>query len=180
MRIKFQGYPEAEDVKDNAYYDGQTAEKTILDLKRLKENDKPFFIAMGLVKPHLPFNAPKKYWDLYNEKDILLPKQKTFPKSLPSQAYHKWGSSGITSIPKKGQVSDALAKKLIHGYLACVSYIDAQIGHVIATLNELGLDKNTLVILTSDHGWSLMEHGLWAKHSNLECSTRVPLWFRIL
>jgi len=164
------------DVKDGAYNDGKTANKSIEDLKKLKKEGNPFFLAVGFVKPHLPFNAPKKYWDLYDAEKIALPKNSVFPKSAPKIANHKWGElRSYKDVPKKGQVSETMAKKLIHGYYASVSYVDAQIGKVINALDNLGLRDNTVIILVGDHGWSLMEHGLWVKHSNFRVALQVPL-----
>ena len=167
---------ESIDVKDDAYDDGKTANKSIEDLKKLKKEGNPFFLAVGFVKPHLPFNAPKKYWDLYDAEKIALPKNLVFPKSAPKIANHKWGElRNYKDIPKEGQVSETMAKRLIHGYYASVSYVDAQIGKLIKGLDDLGLRKNTVIILVGDHGWSLMEHGLWVKHSNFEVALQVPL-----
>jgi iduronate 2-sulfatase len=164
------------DIDDDAYYDGKTANKSILDLKRLKAEGKPFFMAVGFVKPHLPFNAPKKYWDLYKESEITLPKNNFFSNSAPEIANHSWGELRYyKGIPKKGQVSDTVAKKLIHGYYAAVSYVDAQVGKVLKELKNLGLKDNTVIVLVGDHGWSLMEHGLWVKHSNFRVALQVPL-----
>ena len=164
------------DVPDAAYIDGQTALKSIKDLKQFKADGKPFFLAVGFVKPHLPFNAPKKYWDLYDPNSITLPENSTFPESAPQRANHKWGElRSYIDIPKSGPVSDAIAKKLIHGYYASVSYVDAQIGILINGLTELGLRENTVIVLVGDHGWSLSDHGLWAKHSNFEVALQVPL-----
>ena len=164
------------DVPDAAYIDGQTALKSIEDLKQFKADRKPFFLAVGFVKPHLPFNAPKKYWDLYDPKSITLPENATFPKSAPQRANHKWGElRAYIDIPKTGPVSDTISKKLIHGYYASVSYVDAQIGILINGLTELGLRENTVIVLVGDHGWSLSDHGLWAKHSNFEVALQVPL-----
>ena len=164
------------DVPDAAYIDGQTALKSIEDLKQFKADRKPFFLAVGFVKPHLPFNAPKKYWDLYDPNSITLPENSTFPESAPQRANHKWGElRSYIDIPKSGPVSDAIAKKLIHGYYASVSYVDAQIGILIEGLTELGLRENTVIVLVGDHGWSLSDHGLWAKHSNFEVALQVPL-----
>ena len=164
------------DVPDAAYIDGQTALKSIEDLKQFKADGKPFFLAVGFVKPHLPFNAPKKYWDLYDPNSITLPENFTFPESAPQRANHKWGElRSYIDIPKTGPVSDAIAKKLIHGYYASVSYVDAQIGILINGLTELGLRENTVIVLVGDHGWSLSDHGLWAKHSNFEVALQVPL-----
>ena len=164
------------DVKDDAYDDGKTANKSIEDLKKLKKEGNPFFLAVGFVKPHLPFNAPKKYWDLYDAEKIELPKNSVFPKSAPQKANHKWGELRYyNQVPKQGQVSETMAKKLIHGYYASVSYVDAQIGKVINAIDNLGLRDNTVIVLVGDHGWSLMEHGLWVKHSNFEVALQVPL-----
>lgn len=164
------------DVPDAAYIDGQTALKSIEDLKQFKEKGKPFFLAVGFVKPHLPFNAPKKYWDLYDPNSINLPENATFPKSAPQRANHKWGElRAYINIPKNGPVPDPIAKKLIHGYYASVSYVDAQIGVLIKGLTVLGLRENTVIVLVGDHGWSLSDHGLWAKHSNFEVALQVPL-----
>ena len=164
------------DVPDAAYIDGQTALKSVEDLKQFKANGQPFFLAVGFVKPHLPFNAPKKYWDLYDPNSITLPENATFPKSAPQRANHKWGElRAYIDIPKKGPVPDPIAKKLIHGYYASVSYVDAQIGVLIKGLTELGLRENTIIVLVGDHGWSLSDHGLWAKHSNFEVALQVPL-----
>ena len=167
---------ESPDVEDAAYYDGKTANKSILDLKKLKAEGKPFFMAVGFVKPHLPFNAPKKYWDLYKESEITLPKNNSFSNSAPEIANHSWGELRYyKDIPKKGQVSDTVAKKLIHGYYATVSYVDTQVGKVLKELKNLGLKDNTVIVLVGDHGWSLMEHGLWVKHSNFRVALQVPL-----
>ena len=164
------------DVPDSAYIDGQTALKSVEDLKQFKDDGQPFFLAVGFVKPHLPFNAPKKYWDLYDRNSISLPVNATFPKSAPQRANHKWGElRAYADIPKKGPVPDSIAKKLIHGYYASVSYVDAQIGVLIKGLTELGLRENTIIVLVGDHGWSLSDHGLWAKHSNFEVALQVPL-----
>ena len=167
---------ESPDVDDDAYNDGETANKSIQDLKNLKATGKPFFLAVGFVKPHLPFNAPKKYWDLYDFNKIELPKNNQFQANVPSRARHLWGELRYyKDIPKKGQVSNELAKKLIHGYYASVSYVDAQVGKLIKGLDDLGMRENTTIILVGDHGWSLMEHGLWVKHSNFEVALQVPL-----
>ena len=164
------------DVDDSVYFDSQTAEKSIRDLKKLKNSSTPFFLAVGFVKPHLPFTAPKKYWDLYDRNQISLPKNHKFPESAPLIANHKWGElRNYKDIPKKGPIPEDLAITLIHAYYASVSYVDAQIGKLISALDELGLRENTVIVLVGDHGWSLSDHGLWAKHSNFEVALRVPL-----
>jgi len=167
---------EVADVPDNAYFDGMIADKAVSDLKRLSDMDKPFFLALGFFKPHLPFNAPKKYWDLYKREKIDLADNPFRPKGAPDAALHNWGElRSYVGIPPKGPLSDELARTLIHGYYACVSYTDAQIGRVLSELDRLGLRKNTIVVLWGDHGWNLGEHGLWCKHCNFETSLHSPL-----
>ncbi len=165
---------EGPDVPDNAYPDGLVAEHAVQELRRLK--DKRFFMAVGFVKPHLPFNAPKKYWDLYRAEDLPLAANPFAPKGMPSQAATSWGElRSYHGIPKKGPVPDELARKLVHGYHAATSYADAQIGMVLDELDALGLTDKTVIILWGDHGWKLGEHGMWCKHTNFEVDTRVPL-----
>ena len=167
---------ESPNIDDGSYFDGKIAAKSIDDLKKLKTSGQPFFLAVGFLKPHLPFNAPKQYWDLYNENTITLPENYQFPESAPQIANHNWGELRYYhNIPKDGPVTDAMAKKLIHAYYASVSFIDAQIGKVIQALDDLGLRDSTSIILVGDHGWSLAEHGLWAKHSNFNVALRIPL-----
>jgi len=167
---------ESADVTDNAYFDGMIADKAISDLRRLADMDNPFFLALGFFKPHLPFNAPKKYWDLYKRENIDLADNPFRPKGAPDAALHNWGElRAYAGIPPKGPLSDELARTLVHGYYACVSYTDAQIGRVLAELDRLDLRKNTIVVLWGDHGWNLGEHGLWCKHCNFETSLHSPL-----
>ncbi|MCK4965914.1 sulfatase, partial [bacterium] len=167
---------ESADVPDNAYFDGKTADKAISDLNRLNKMDKPFFLAVGFLKPHLPFNAPKKYWDLYKRESIDLADNPFRPKGAPDAALHNWGElRQYVGIPGKGPLSDELARTLVHGYYACVSYTDAQIGRVVGELDRLGLRENTVIVLWGDHGWQLGEHGLWCKHCNFETSLHSPL-----
>jgi iduronate 2-sulfatase len=165
---------EAADVPDNAYPDGANTEYAIKELNRLK--DKSFFLAMGFYKPHLPFNAPKKYWDLYKAEDIKLADNPFIPKNAPSYATTNWGElRNYYGIPKKGPCSDELARQLMHGYYACVSYTDAMIGRLLNALDRLKLTNNTVIILWGDHGWKLGEHAGWCKHTNFELDTHVPM-----
>jgi len=165
---------EAADVPDSAYPDGCNTDYAIKQLNRLK--DKPFFLAMGLYKPHLPFNAPKKYWDMYMPDDIKLADNPFIPKDAPSYATTSWGElRNYYGIPKKGPCSDKLARRLIHGYYACISYIDTMIGRLLDELDRLKLRKNTVIILWGDHGWKLGEHAGWCKHTNFELDTHVPM-----
>jgi arylsulfatase A-like enzyme len=165
---------EAADVADNVYPDGANTDHAIRELSRLK--DKPFFIAMGFYKPHLPFNSPKKYWDMYKPEDIKLADNPFIPKNAPTYATTNWGElRNYYGIPKKGPCSDELARQLIHGYYACVSYIDAQIGRLLGELDRLKLSDKTVIILWGDHGWKLGEHAGWCKHTNFELDTHVPM-----
>jgi len=167
---------ECADVDDSAYADGTTADKAISDLRRLKRMDKPFFLAVGFVKPHLPFNAPKRYWDLYDRDEIDLADNPFRPKNAPDAAIHNWGElRAYHDIPKKGPLSEEMARTLIHGYYACTSYTDAQIGRVVGELDRLGLADNTIIVLWGDHGWNLGEHTLWCKHCHFQTSLRAPL-----
>lgn len=169
---------EIAEVPDNAYPDGQIAEKAIASLRQLK--GKPFFLAVGFYKPHLPFNAPKKYWDLYKTSDFRVPELQSAPENAPALASTGWGElRSYAGIPAQGPMPDEQARQLIHGYHACVSYTDAQIGKVLNELKRLGLDKNTVVVLWGDHGWKLGEYGQWAKHTNFEIDTHAPLIARI-
>jgi len=165
---------EAADVSDSAYPDGCNTDYAIKQLNRLK--GKPFFLAMGIYKPHLPFNAPKKYWDMYKPEDIKLADNPFIPKDVPSYATTSWGElRNYYGIPKKGPCSDELARRLIHGYYACISYIDTMIGRLLDELDRLKLRDNTVIILWGDHGWKLGEHAGWCKHTNFELDTHVPM-----
>lgn len=167
---------EMPDVPDNAYADGMLADKTVQDLNRLAHAGQPFFLATGFMKPHLPFNAPKKYWDMYRREDIDLADNPFRPQGAPDEAMHNWGElRNYVGIPAEGSLSDELARTLVHGYYACVSYVDAQIGLVLDELERLGLKDNTIVVLWGDHGWQLGEHGLWCKHCNFENALHSPL-----
>ena len=170
---------ESGDVEDNAYADGVLAERAVADLERLAAKDEPFFLAVGFMKPHLPFVAPKKYWDLYDHDQIHLPETYHVPKDAPEESIHTSGElRSYAGIPAKGPVSDETARNLIHGYYACVSYTDAQIGKLLDKLEQLRLSENTIVVLWGDHGWNLGEHTLWCKHSCYETSMRIPLIVR--
>lgn len=178
-KMKVVPYEKA-DVHDTCYRDGKIALKAINDLKRLKAMDKPFFLACGFFKPHLPFNAPAKYWEMYDSAQIKLPSNYTLPHGVPKEALNNWGElRAYGGIPAEGVLDEALAKKLIMGYYASVSYVDAQIGLVLDALRETGLAENTIVILWGDHGWSLGEHSFWCKHSNYNVANNSALIARI-
>ncbi len=169
---------EAPDVADNAYPDGMACDRAIAELQRLRS--RPFFLAVGFLKPHLPFNAPKKYWDLYSPSDIELPSRSDWPENMPKLAGSAWGElRNYTAIPGAGPVDAATLRMLIHGYYACVSFMDAQVGRLVAELDRLGLRENTAIVLWGDHGWKLGDYGAWCKHTNFELDTRVPLIFSL-
>lgn len=166
------------DTTDLAYFDGQYAHRAANYLKEFGQSEEPFFLALGFVKPHLPFTAPKKYWDLYDRNDIRLPDNyNTLPADAPTDvANFRWGEMrNYHGVPKNGPVTDSMARTLLHGYYASVSFVDAQIGHVLNELQRQGLDENTLVVLWGDHGWNLGEHGFWCKHITMETSLRTTL-----
>ncbi|SMC80285.1 sulfatase [Cellulophaga tyrosinoxydans] len=161
------------DVEDEAYKDGRVAKNAIETLHKVK--DDKFLMFVGLSKPHLPFSAPKKYWDLHNKNDFEVPSRGK-PKDMYKLALTNWGElRGYYGIPAEGDLDDDLTKTLIQGYHACVSYIDAQVGKVMQTLEALDLRKSTMVIFMSDHGYKIGEYGAWNKHSNVEIDVRVPL-----
>jgi len=167
---------ESADVADGVYHDGVMTEMAVETLAGLKDEGKPFFLATGFVKPHLPFCAPKKYWNLYKRGDIALPANDRQPDGAPDLAMHNFGElRSYSDIPREGRLTDDKARELIHGYYACVSYIDALVGRLLDTLDELGLADSTAIALWGDHGWHLREQGLWCKHSNFENATRSPL-----
>jgi len=170
---------EAAEVRDDAYFDGQIASRSIEDMHRLGRSGQPFFLAVGFKKPHLPFNAPKKYWDIYDPEQIDLADNPFRPRNAPDEAIHNWGElRAYYEIPAAGPLSDDLARQLIHGYYACVSYTDSQIGRLLVNLDQMGLSNETIVILWGDHGWNLGEHGLWCKHCNFHTSLWAPLIVR--
>jgi len=168
---------EIADVPDSAYYDGYRTNMAIHKLKEFQKSTKPFFLAVGYKKPHLPFNAPKKYWDNYKEDKIELADNPFLPQNYTD--YTKYNFNELRNyygIPKNDTpLPDDLSKKLIHGYYACVSFIDAQIGKLMDELEYLNLKENTIVVLWGDHGWKLGEHGMWCKHTTFELDCRVPL-----
>ena len=168
---------ESADVPDTAYPDGQLADEAIRRLQSAARNpDQPFFIAVGFVKPHLPFCAPKKYWELYDRSSFELPERRTPPDGAPDFAPTNWGElRQYSQIPESGDLPEELQRTLIHGYHASVSYMDAQLGRVLDALDETGLSNNTIVVLWGDHGWHLGDHGMWCKHSNYEEAARIPL-----
>ena len=191
MKIKGEEYvqknmfyaTECVDVPDGAYKNGAITNGVEQFVANYK-SDKPFFLAIGFQKPHLPFVAPKKYWDLYKREEMPLAKFSQKASGSPDFAYTNSGElPQYSDIPaavefsdiKNMVMKDEKARQLIHGYYACVSYTDAQIGKVIEALEKKGVLNNTIIVLWGDHGWHLGDHGLWCKHTNFEQATHSPL-----
>ena len=169
------------DAPDDVYFDGAQTEVALEKMEELSNKEKPFFFAIGFYRPHLPFNVPKKYWDLYKRENIPLAENDYVPKDAPLMAINNLrelrGYSDFKTIlhPGDGQLDEDKTRALKHGYLASVSYIDAQVGRLINKLKELKIDDNTIIVLWGDHGWKLGEHGSWCKMTNYEIDTKVPL-----
>jgi len=175
------------DDKKLPWYNSKAKEEDMTDamvtnhaVKRLEElKDSTFFLAVGFVKPHLPFVAPQQYWDLYDREQIDIPDTDP-PEGMPEVALHQFGElRKYHGIPAKGLLTEDQARNLIHGYYACVSYIDAQLGRLLDALRQNGLEDNTIVVLWGDHGWKLGDYGSWCKHTNFEMDTRAPLFIKV-
>ena len=166
------------DVPDHAYVDGWHTDAAIATLKDMVEKDtkKPFFLALGFKLPHLNWVAPEKYWALYDDADIQLASQTEGPKGGAQIGLHPSFELRVrANIPKIGPMGDDLSRTLLHAYYASVSYVDANIGKMLAALEEVGKMENTIVIVWGDHGWHLGDMGIWGKATNYEIATRVPL-----
>lgn len=166
---------EGADVPDNTFQDGKVAELAVATLREMKAKQQPFFLAVGFVKPHLPFVAPKKYWDLYDPAKIQLAPNKYRPKDAPDYSILPGGELRSYKDIPESSIPDDLARQLKHGYYAAISYMDAQLGKVLDELERLGLREKTIVVLWGDHGWKLGEHDAWCKHSNSENDTNGSL-----
>lgn len=163
---------ERRDVPDEAYFDGRVAKLAVEALRTLKGKPQPFFLAVGFWKPHSPFNAPQRYWDLHPRDAVPMPKPPAWPTDAPRLAWHD--SREILGLPAR-TVNPEAVREMRHGYLANISYLDAQLGKVLEELDRLGLAANTIIVFWSDHGYHLGEQTLWAKTSNFELDARVPL-----
>ena len=171
---------EAPPADDADYADGRVANETVRRLQAAKERREqhgtPFFIATGFVRPHLPFSAPKKYWDLYDPQTLPMPEYEEPPVGSPQVAIKRGGEiAAYKPVPEQGEIGDELKRSLIHGYYASTSYVDAQIGKLIDELDRLGLADDTIVVLWGDHGFHLGDLGIWTKHTNYEQANRIPL-----
>ena len=165
------------DVPDNAYGDGRLAEEAIRRLRAAKTKPgEPLFLAVGLARPHLPFSAPKKYWDMHDPAKFALATRTTPPDGAPTYAGKTTAElNQYEPIPATGAVPPEMQRKLIHGYYASVSYADAQIGKILDELDRLNLANNTIIVLWGDHGWHFGDHGMWTKHTNYEQAVRIPI-----
>ena len=168
---------ECADVPDQAYIDGYNTELAIATLKELVRNDdKPFFLALGFHRPHLNWVAPKKYWDLYDPSKLPLAEHTEAPKGGAAMGLHaSFELRTRAGIPKLGPLGPDLSRTLKHAYLACVSYVDAQVGRMVAALKAANVRDNTIIVVWGDHGWHLGDMGVWGKATNYEVATRVPL-----
>ena len=171
-------------VYDEDYVDGLTANLAIATLKRLSEKQAPFFLGVGFFKPHLPFNAPRKYWDLYDRSKIPLTPSLHLPHDVNTASFHNSGEfnsyqSGEEHPSLAKPVSEAYARKITHAYYASISYVDAQVGKVLQALKDNDLEENTIVILWGDHGWHLGDHRVWGKHTLSERALKSPLIIKV-
>lgn len=166
-------------VDDDAYRDGVCARTACAALDRLNAGADPFALAVGFVRPHLPFNAPQRYWDMHPEESIGDPRDFFVPEDAPTAAIHAWGElRQYHGMPATGPLSESQARTMIRAYRACTSYVDAQIGRVLDHLRAIGRDHDTTVVVLGDHGWFLGEHTLWCKHSTFHLGIHAPLIVR--
>lgn len=168
---------EAADVADDAYPDGQIALEAIKRIQAAKNSGEPFFLAVGFMKPHLPFVAPQKYWDMHDPAKLAMPERNNPPEGAPKYAPQFGGELRRYKNMPAGvkPLSDKLTRHLIHGYYSATSYMDACAGQVLDALEANGLAENTIIVLWGDHGWHLGDHGMWCKHTNYEQANRIPL-----
>ena len=173
---------ESATVSDESYEDGLYAKETVEKLEKLTKKKQPFFYAIGFSRPHLPFNAPKKYWDLYDRDAIPLEKFQQMVPDTPSFIYQNFGELRAyndidNTYNNQHLIPENKQRELIHGYMACISYVDAQLGKILDAIEKNDLSKNTIIVLWGDHGYHLGDHTMWNKHSNFEQATRIPLLF---
>ncbi len=169
---------------DEAYTDGAIAAEAVNMIDELTQDTKPFFLAVGFKRPHLPFSAPQKYWDLYQRDNLPLASFQQRAANTRGLAYHVSGELQSYVETGRNYTKDAnnqlnldedFQRELIHGYYACVSFIDFQIGKIVSKLHKKGLLNNTIIVVWGDHGYHLGDHRMWNKHSNFEQATRSPL-----
>jgi arylsulfatase A-like enzyme len=167
-------------VTDDAYADGKITDKAIAKLKGFAKSKERFFLAVGLTKPHLPFNVPERYWAMYDHDKINLADNPFRPPGTPDIAFSNWEElRDYQGIPKEGPLSGEMTKTMIHGYYAATTYADTLVGRILAELDRLKLTEDTIFVLWGDHGWHLGEQGMWCKHTNFESSLWSPLIVRV-
>jgi len=168
---------EIANVQDSILIDGLLTNKVIRDIKRLKNESSPFFLTAGFISNHLPFIAPKRFWDMYDYNSIKLPSNDRPAADVPAISISNNGEliNGYSGIPKKGDLPVDLSKKLKHGYYATISYVDHLVGKIINTLEQEGIANNTVIVFVSDHGFNLKEHSQWGKYTSHRTSGKVPL-----
>ncbi len=171
---------EVGEVGDDAYADGRIAREGVRRLQAASERDEPFFLVLGFTKPHLPFCAPEQYWELYDRDAFELTQVNRppagAPRYAPKNVFIEIGNFfPCPDRPEELPFDRELQRTLIHGYYAAMSYMDAQVGHVLEELDRLGLEDNTIVVLWGDHGYHLGHHGTWTKHTNYEQDNRIPI-----
>jgi iduronate 2-sulfatase len=176
---------EAADVHDTLYYDGAQTELAKRTLSRLAKTDQPFYFGLGYFRPHLPFAAPKKYWDMYDRDQIPLAQNPNLPEGAPLFAMnsmyelrHYDGFNGIGHPTSTYRMSEDTARTLKHGYYASVSYIDALLGDLVDHMKKIGIYENTIIIVWGDHGWKLGDHNSWGKMTNYNIDLQVPMIVR--
>jgi arylsulfatase A-like enzyme len=175
---------ESVDLPDSVYYDGAQTDYAVRRLGELRDAGQPFFFAVGYYRPHLPFNAPQKYWDLYDPATLPLADNQFVPDGAPLMAVNTnkelRGYSDFRNAPEpnEGSLDVPRARRLTHGYYASISYVDAQVGRLLDRLDSLGLTDNTIVVLWGDHGYKLGEHNGWAKFTDYDIDTHAPLIIR--
>ena len=166
----------APDVADEDLTDGLIAMNGLKLMRRLSKSDDPFFLAVGFKKPHLPFVAPRKYWNLYQRDQFELASHRGGIENASGYSIHHGKEfRGYDGVPREGHVLPKIQLEAIHGYYACTSFIDAQVGLLLDELDRLDLTKNTVIVLWGDHGFHLGDHQMWGKHSTLENATHAPL-----
>ena len=171
---------EKADVHDGGYLEGIFTDLAVDSLRSFKNNETPFFLAVGYFRPHLPFVAPSHYWDLYEREDFYPIARPERPAGAPEIAFHEDNElRGYNDIPDEGPISVEKAMELRHGYYASISYVDAQIGRLMDSLEELGFSENTMIVLWSDHGFHLGEKSIWGKSTNFELDAHAPMMIAV-
>lgn len=175
---------EAADVPDDGYPDGLTTQLALDQLQKLKDRKQPFFLGVGYFKPHLPFNAPKKYWDLYAENEMPISPEPDIPEGVHRASLHASGEFNQYALGEEkasldSSMSVAYQQKLKHAYYASISYIDAQVGQLMEELGRLGLAENTIVVVWGDHGWHLGDQRVWGKHTLFERALKSTFMLKI-